>query len=342
MPLPLIPIILGGASFVAAAYGIKKAADAQSDFNSAEKLNKKAQYLYDKASEELKSARNAAQQTMKTLGESKFKIYKNSIIPFVKCFSKIKRIDFNDSLLLDASNLPQVKTHELSELKQVALKMEDAVSGGIVALGSGGLAGLAVYGSVGLLGTASTGTAISTLSGVAATNATLAWLGGGSLAAGGLGIAGGTAVLGGIVAAPVLAVGGMILAAQAEAAKHDAYANYHKAELAAEKMKAATVAANAIQCRCAEINTVLNELNVRFAPLLSSLERLVQSNSNYEMYSEVNKKGVFITASIAKTIKNIMDTPLIDENGVLTADSHKAVELGREILTRVNNNKPNG
>ena len=45
---------------------------------------------------------------------------------------------------------------------------------------------------------ASTGTSIASLSGAAATNATLAFFGGGSLAAGGLGMAGGTAVLGGL------------------------------------------------------------------------------------------------------------------------------------------------
>lgn len=44
-------------------------------------------------------------------------------------------------------------------------------------------------------GTASTGTAISTLSGAAATKAALAWLGGGALATGGGGAAGGSALL---------------------------------------------------------------------------------------------------------------------------------------------------
>ena len=44
-------------------------------------------------------------------------------------------------------------------------------------------------------GTASTGTAISTLSGIAAENAALAWLGGGALAAGGGGISAGNALL---------------------------------------------------------------------------------------------------------------------------------------------------
>lgn len=83
---------------------------------------------------------------------------------------------------------------------------------------SGALAGFGATGSVGLLATASTGTAISSLAGAAATNATLAWFGGGALAAGGLGMAGGTAVLGGLVAGPALAVGGFMLANKAEEA----------------------------------------------------------------------------------------------------------------------------
>ena len=67
-----------------------------------------------------------------------------------------------------------------------------------------------------IMGTASTGTAIGALSGAAATNAALAWLGGGSLAAGGAGIAGGSLVLGmfgpiGGVIAGVSALGGVAL-----------------------------------------------------------------------------------------------------------------------------------
>lgn len=49
--------------------------------------------------------------------------------------------------------------------------------------------------SVGAIGTASTGAAISGLSGIAASNATLAWFGFGSLASGGLGMAGGQITL---------------------------------------------------------------------------------------------------------------------------------------------------
>ena len=52
-----------------------------------------------------------------------------------------------------------------------------------------------LWGIATTFGVASTGTAISTLSGAAATNAALAWLGGGALAAGGGGMAAGEAFL---------------------------------------------------------------------------------------------------------------------------------------------------
>jgi len=60
---------------------------------------------------------------------------------------------------------------------------------------------------VAALGTASTGTAISTLSGAAATSASFAWLGGGSVATGGGGAAFGSIVLSGGVVAVGLVVG---------------------------------------------------------------------------------------------------------------------------------------
>ncbi|WP_051786309.1 hypothetical protein [Endozoicomonas numazuensis] len=68
----------------------------------------------------------------------------------------------------------------------------------------GGSAAVGAWALVSILGSASTGTAIAGLSGVAATNATLAWFGGGALAAGGAGMSGGMMVLGGIVAAPII------------------------------------------------------------------------------------------------------------------------------------------
>ncbi|MDR9778311.1 hypothetical protein RJJ65_37870, partial [Rhizobium hidalgonense] len=117
----------------------------------------------------------------------------------------------------------------LRELDQLSISLPQIVSGVGAAGASGALTALAAYGGSQMLAAASTGTAISTLSGAAATNATLAWFGGGSLAVGGFGMAGGMMVLGGVVAGPILAVGGAILAASAETAVDDAKRNLSKA-----------------------------------------------------------------------------------------------------------------
>lgn len=88
----------------------------------------------------------------------------------------------------------------------IANAIRGAAAGGAAGAAVGGAAAYGAFTAAALFGTASTGTAISTLSGVAATNATLALLGGGTLAAGGAGMAGGTLLLTGMVAAPVAAL----------------------------------------------------------------------------------------------------------------------------------------
>ena len=68
------------------------------------------------------------------------------------------------------------------------------------------IAGMGTMAAISAFGTASTGTAISTLSGAAATNAILAWLGGGSIATGGGGAALGSVVLtGGTIVIAIVA-----------------------------------------------------------------------------------------------------------------------------------------
>ena len=124
----------------------------------------------------------------------------------VECIKKARLGDH------DLQTKANITAPELEKIKALHGELIKTLGGYGVSLGGGLTAGalgaLGAYGVVGTLGAASTGTAIGTLGGAAATNAALAWFGGGSLAVGGAGIAGGTAVLGSIVAAPaVIAVG---------------------------------------------------------------------------------------------------------------------------------------
>lgn len=98
-----------------------------------------------------------------------------------------------------------VTTQTLQKVERFNAGMNSAMSVGVGSI-AGGTMAVGAWSLVTLFGSASTGTALAGLSGAAATNATLAWFGGGALAAGGTGIAGGMTVLGGIVAIPLVYV----------------------------------------------------------------------------------------------------------------------------------------
>ena len=74
----------------------------------------------------------------------------------------------------------------------------EGVGGSVVSIGATVGAPVIAWSMIGALGTASTGAAISGLSGAAATSATAAWFGGGAVAAGGLGMAAAPFALSGI------------------------------------------------------------------------------------------------------------------------------------------------
>jgi hypothetical protein len=82
---------------------------------------------------------------------------------------------------------------------------------GVVGAGASAVATTGAMAAVGAYGTASTGTAIASLSGAAAQNATLAWFGGGAASAGGFGTAGGVVVLTAGVAIVAIAVTAVVM-----------------------------------------------------------------------------------------------------------------------------------
>lgn len=316
MPLPLI---LAGIAIAAGGYGVKKGFDAKEDMDRANSLDSQANRVYNESKTNLERAHARAKGAMERTGKIKFDTYENLVIPFVDIFSRIKNIDFEQKDL-DGNNI-HIDQSKMDAISKVAIEMKGFVQGGITAIGAGGLAGLAAYGSVGALATASSGTAIGTLTGAAATNATLAWLGGGALSAGGMGMAGGTVVLGGIVAGPILAVGGMMMASKAEEALNDAKSNFEKAKLASEEMKTAAVATKAIRTRFAEVYKLVEELSVPFRANLDNLFMIIRHNNDYVTFSPFEKDVAYKTLQLAVSMKNILEAPILNKDGSLNNDT---------------------
>lgn len=276
--------------------------------------------------------RENTQSLLENLGKVKFELYEETLPKFIEIAEKIKHINF-DKVDLDKELL--LDKLELEELTSNVNQISSMLTGGLTGIGSGGLAGLAAYSGAGWLATASTGTAISSLSGVAATNATLAWFGGGSIASGGLGMAGGTMVLGGIVAGPVLAVGGMVMASKAEVAKENAHSNLNKAQLAAEQMKQAELKATIIGQRVDEIRNILNILSENFIKSINILEYLVSKSQDFRDYSKEEKEAVGVSFSLAKSIKNILDMKLLTEDGDLIEGQEAVIQNELQTLGKI-------
>lgn len=329
MPLPLIPVLLGGAALLVGGYGVKKGLDAKEDFDRAKSITADAREIYDDAVEELEEIREATQTSLQELGKTKINLYETCLTPFIEAAQKIKHIEHDDELDFDTTVSIEA---ELAEIRQVSLAVSDLLVGGAAALSSGALA---VFGAGALATTASTG--LAALSGAAATNATLAWFGGGALAAGGLGMAGGTVVLGGIVAAPVLAVGGLVLASKAEAAVNDAYSNLEKARAAAESMKAACTGAETIKTCAEEMQGILEELMPHCQTFNQELQELVERETDYRIIKNNSHDRFVVKTSfeLARTASNILKTPLFDDSGTVTQEVLALLQENKDFLKRL-------
>ncbi|MBO8415618.1 MAG: hypothetical protein IAB19_04470, partial [Proteobacteria bacterium] len=157
--------------------------------------------------------------------------------------------------------------------------------------------------------------------------ATLAFLGGGSLAAGGLGMAGGMAVLGGMVAAPALAVLGVVLSAKASANKDKAYSNLAEAKKVAQELQTVCVSCAGIRARACMFDRLLLRLDLMLYPLLLKLRSVIErEGTDVAAYSEQSLALLAEIFAIMQAVKSVLDTALLSEDGSLTEASAKTAE----------------
>ena len=322
MPLPLLLLAAVGAAVVTAAIGIGKGAKAVIDYRSSKKNNEEANYNFKVAKRKLDKDRRRSKKSLEKLGNSKIEVLGENMTRFVNAFEKIKNIEVQNSVgLEELSKFKKDKTTftELKELGDFASSILSGVASGAT---GGAITAFGAYSAAAKLAAASTGTLISSLSGAAATNATLAFFGGGSLAAGGAGVAGGAIVLGGLVAGPALAIMGFIVEAKANKMKEESLSNLAKSKSIILSLNTASDLCNAISERSNMFVKLLDKLNTRFEPVVSMMETAIEQNEcNFAKFSEEQKKTTAAAASLAVSIKTVIDTPILTEDGNLTKES---------------------
>ncbi len=323
MPLPLLFI---GAIAVTGVTGIGSSIKAGSDQNKAKLLNRNSNDRLEASALMLENARIQCRESLDALGKEKLFVLNGSMQRFLKLFTQLKNVDFHDSLGLEELNKLHIDRREFEELAAPKNLVGSLAAGAIGGAAGGAITAIGAYSAVGALASASTGTAISTLSGVAAHNATMAFLGGGALSAGGLGMAGGTMVLGGLVAGPALLVLGSVVGAKAGKNLDNAKANAAQTDVFCEQYRNGTIQCISIRRRTYMFYTLLARLDTNFQRLNSEMADIIKNEGiDYSQFTTESKKRIASAAATAVTIKSILDTPLLNEDGTLTESSEQVI-----------------
>jgi hypothetical protein len=181
---------------------------------------------------------------------------------------------------------------------------------------------------------------------VAATNATLAWFGGGSLAAGGLGMAGGAAVLGGIVLGPVLAVGGFLMAAKSEENLAEAKKTYKQARHAVEEIETVITFLKGIQELSDVYYDAIESIGYRYKDVLNALKNVmleskeeqdgmvlnklkrifgIKSKIDFNKLTIEQQKTLQMSVVFTQVLKTLLETPLLTKDGGINNEAHEVI-----------------
>ena len=357
MPLPFIAAAAG--AVITTALGAAGHSAAKDDQKKAKRIIKDSKRKYRKAKDNLDDKKEKITEGLEEYGKFKLQVTNNVIGEYIKINKT-----FNEKLNGGLKTKIDHKKYSLSDneflskknyikLDKSVISAKEIIGGGLASVSSGALLSVGAYNGIGILATASTGTAISSLSGVAASNATLAWLGGGSLASGGLGIAGGTAVLGGIALGPAILVSSLFAIKKSSDYLEKAYDYESEVDTKVAKIESVISRLKGIEMRIDESESVLNKFSESLKEELIDYKKIVEKqinfkksslflriidkikskifkdyNSKYEM-KNFEKKKVLIVELLVKKIYEVLENPIIDENGDITDQITKKIGVNK-------------
>lgn len=166
--------------------------------------------------------------------------------------------------------------------------------------------------------TASTGTVITGLSGAAATNATMAWLGGGALAAGGGGMALGAVMLNVAIVGPTLLVAGITVKNRGTKARTEAEKHRTDVEIAEAQLHTRDELLRGVRSRAVEVQKVLLRL---IDDAKAAMDCLDAEPFDLERHAERLQKALILV----KSVRDVATAPITDENGNLDEETEELV-----------------
>ncbi len=340
MPLPFI---LGGLALAAAGYGVKKGIDALDADYEADEFIKKAESLKEEATKKTESAESDCRRAFMRFGEKKLHVLSHTVSNFLDHFHRLER----SRIIIEGINMQDIEG-QVSDARKITNQYREVdfldVTG---TLGAGVLGGvLAAYGAyagVGMLASTAGGVAIAELSGVAATNATLAWLGGGALSVGGFGMVGGMAVLGGLVAGPALAILGAFSASKMEKKLENAKAYCSQVEAAVKKADVMIDNLRSVEKMADLFTRQITKCDALFFSLAQeAIATMKKHHYDTSRYNQKEKDQLCVTVSTLKTLSAFLKVSIMDKHQKLNEKAQNALNLMRNQINAIESTQESG
>lgn len=312
MVLPLIPLALIAVGAVTGSGGLALGGKGAWDLKKAQEEFNQSKSLYERRRKRSEVRVGLTNKRLEQLGEQQKQALTDVVLRMADFMRRnSKKIKENERLLVEGLDTEMNAVPNMERLQFDAAAWISAVVGSV---GAGAATNAGVMGAATAFGTASTGAAITGLSGIAAENAMLAFLGGGSLAAGGGGMALGAAALNAVVIGPAVLVGGFVAKGQGEKqiTRAKEFTKTVSKEIASMDLFDAGL--EAIDKRVRELVTLLAELSSRAKEALDELES--------EPFKPDHHASRFQRAmGLVLAVRDVAAAPIVDAEGNLAADT---------------------
>ncbi|MGW7568968.1 hypothetical protein ACWGJV_22155 [Streptomyces tendae] len=307
MPI-FIPVILIGVGVAAGGSGVALGGKGVHDLKRSKVRLEEAGQSYERRRAQTEDALAATNTDLKALGERQKQALVDVVVRMGDFLRRHERqVRESERLLVDGVDATMTTIPGLRGLDVDAVAWIGGALGSAAA-GAGTGAGIAAAASS--FGVASTGAAISGLTGAAAESATLAFLGGGALASGGGGVALGATALNFVTIGPALLVGGLVVKGRGQKAITQAREFEAKVAVAIAELDETDTRLKGVDTRVAELRELLAALTFRGREALDLLES--------EPFDAVSHAERFQRAmSLVMAVRDVATTPIVDAGGEL-------------------------
>ncbi|WP_323422402.1 hypothetical protein [Raineyella sp.] len=255
-------------------------------------------------------------EALRTFGQTQERARRDVILRMVDFLKRnAKKVKVSEQLIVDG--LEASITRVLSTAK-LDPDVTGWIQGFVNSAVAGGGAAVGIGAAVTEFGKASTGTAISALRGAAAEKAKLAFLGGGSLAAGGGGMRLGAITRNSVVAGSALFVAGLAVKNRGTKASTEAHEFLTEVDVAIAQLDQRDQLLCGVQERSRELDGILARLAAQATEAIDLLE-----SEPLDMERHAGRLQASLV--LVNSVREVATTPVADEDGNLDVNSDHLV-----------------